>query len=88
MPVERRRSERALTRGRLWLRLGNEVAGAVTLDASAHDARVVTNLVLNPGQVVEVVHYKGKVRSESARVVWVNVAGSEPPIEAGLEFLD
>jgi hypothetical protein len=88
MQLDRRSSERSLTRAPLTLRLDAEDTSAVTLDVSSHGARVLTNLALIPGQTLEITCYKAINRSLSARVVWVSVDGSDRPVEAGLEFLD
>jgi hypothetical protein len=88
MLPERRKCERSLSRAPLTLRLGEEDTSAVTLDVSPHGARILTNLVLVPGQTIEITCYKAINRSMSCRVVWVSMDGSDRPVEVGLEFLD
>lgn len=60
---------------------------SLTLDLSAHGARIRADTSLTPGQMVEVVSVEGSdpVR---ARVVWVGRPASEMEGQAGLEFLD
>jgi hypothetical protein len=60
---------------------------ALTLDVTAHGARIQAGISLTAGQVVEVVPSEGNdpVRG---RVVWVGEPASEVQGQAGLEFLD
>jgi hypothetical protein len=92
MPVERRRSKRTYNWIPITVRIGPagdaiERSGT-TVDLSQHGARIITNAELRVGQTLEIHSYQGYVSPVRARVVWVRVATSGPPIEAGLEFLD
>jgi len=63
-----------------------EECDAVTLDVSAHGARIEVGISLTPGQVVEVVPGDGS-DPIAGRVVWVGKPASEVEGQAGLEFL-
>ena len=60
---------------------------ALTLDLSTHGARIQSNILLRPGQVVEVVPGEGAI-PVPGRVVWVGKPASDLEGQAGLEFLD
>ena len=87
-----RRCERLPARIRITLRVGSEghaierIASAV--DLSTHGVRVRTNLVLSPGQTLDLFSRGGRMRPVPGRVVWVRTSESNRPREAGLEFLD
>ena len=87
-----RRSPRLPAKIPITLRIGYQektverIASAV--DLSTHGLRVRTNLILSPGQTLDLFSRGGKLRPVPGRVVWVREAGARRPAEAGLEFLD
>ncbi len=60
---------------------------AITVDLSQLGTRVRADIVLLPGQAIEVIPTGGPRHVVPSCVVWVGATGSDQDREAGLKFL-
>ncbi len=90
-PARTRKAERLYARIPVTLLLspgGYEVEWlAATTEVSAQGARVVTAVVLTPGETVVIRSRCGGAPPVLARVVWARAENAKPA-QAGLEFLN